>query len=114
MGTEVKAQDRSHFLRQSPIFRLHLVGSSGSSVRECPLSAKLNSRRVVGSRAAATPARPGSLPELDRYLHDRTAGMIGILSHLIRGDAVAAILTGTEAITKTVLDQVELDHAADS
>jgi hypothetical protein len=51
---------------------------------------------------------------LDRYLHDRTAGMIGSLSHLIRGAAVDAILTGTEAITKTVLDQVELDHAADS
>ncbi|GAA2350238.1 ATP-binding protein [Dactylosporangium salmoneum] len=58
--------------------------------------------------------RPGSLPELDRYLHDRTAGMIGSLSHLIRGAAVDAILTGTEAITKTVLDLVELDHAADS
>ena len=58
--------------------------------------------------------RPGSLPELDRYLHDRTAGMIGSLSHLIRGAAVEAILTGGEAITKAVLERVELDHAADS
>jgi hypothetical protein len=58
--------------------------------------------------------RAGSLPELDHYLHDRTAGMIGSLSHLIRGAAVDAILTGTEAVTKTVLDRVELDHAADS
>jgi hypothetical protein len=64
--------------------------------------------------APGTPRSADSLPELDHYLHDRTAGMIGSLSHLIRGAAVDAILTGTEAVTKTVLDRVELDHAADS
>lgn len=41
-------------------------------------------------------------------------GMIGSLSHLIRGGAIEAILTGTEKLTRTLLETVELDHAADS
>lgn len=56
--------------------------------------------------------RPGSLLELTDYLHQRTAGMIGSLSHLVRGAALDAILTGGEKITKKLLDAVELDHAA--
>ncbi|WP_416072025.1 TniB family NTP-binding protein [Streptomyces sp. ME18-1-4] len=57
---------------------------------------------------------PGSLVKLDRYLHRRTDGMIGALSHAIRGAAIDAILTGTERITKTSLDAIELDHAAET
>jgi hypothetical protein len=55
----------------------------------------------------------GTLSKLDRYLHQRTGGMIGSLSHLIRGAAIDAVLAGTEKITKTLLESVELDHAAD-
>lgn len=55
---------------------------------------------------------PGSLTALDRYLHHRTSGMIGSLSHLIRGAAVEAILGGTEKITRGLLDGIGLDHAA--
>ena len=55
----------------------------------------------------------GALTRLGRYLHQRTAGMIGSLSHLIRGGAIEAILGGTEKITKALLETVELDHAAD-
>jgi hypothetical protein len=40
--------------------------------------------------------------------------MIGSLSHLIRGGAIDAILTGTEKLTKALLETIELDHAADS
>jgi Bacterial TniB protein len=56
--------------------------------------------------------RPGTLEKLDGYLHQRTRGMIGSLSHLIRGAAIDAILEGTEKITRQSLDRVELDHAA--
>ena len=49
---------------------------------------------------------------LDRYLHQRTGGMIGSLSHLIRGAALEAIMDGTEKITRQLLDTVDLDHAA--
>jgi MoxR-like ATPase len=56
---------------------------------------------------------PGTLTDLDRYLHQRTKGMIGSLSHLIRGAAIEAILDGTEHITKQTLDQIELDYAAE-
>lgn len=56
--------------------------------------------------------RPGTLTRLDRFLHDHTGGMIGSLSHAIRGAAVDAILTGTEKITKQSLQTIPLDHTA--
>ena len=56
---------------------------------------------------------PGSLVRLDGYLQQRTAGMIGSLSHLIRGAAIAAVLDGSERITRTSLDRIALDHAAE-
>ena len=58
--------------------------------------------------------QPGTLTGLARYLHQRTSGMIGSLSHLIRAAAISAILDGTEAITRTLLDTVALDYAAES
>jgi Bacterial TniB protein len=57
---------------------------------------------------------PGTLTKISTYLHQRTGGMIGSLSHLIRGGAIDAILTGSEKLTKALLETVELDHAADS
>lgn len=39
---------------------------------------------------------PGTLVKLDRLLHKRTGGMIGALSHQIRGAAIDAVLIGTE------------------
>jgi hypothetical protein len=57
---------------------------------------------------------PRSLVKLDRYLHNRTDGMIGALSHAIRGAAIDAILNGTERVTKEGLDAIPLDHAAES
>jgi len=56
---------------------------------------------------------PGTLAGLGRYLHDRTGGMIGSLSHLIRGAALQAIMTGTEKITRKILESITLDHAAE-
>lgn len=58
--------------------------------------------------------QPGSLPGLDRYLHDRTSGMIGALSHAIRGAAIDAILTGTEAINEKSITAIPLDHFTQS
>ena len=57
---------------------------------------------------------PGTLVKLDRFLHQRTGGMIGALSHQIRGAAIDAILTGTEHITLSALEAVTLDVAAES
>ncbi|WP_210577774.1 ATP-binding protein [Streptomyces sp. GESEQ-4] len=56
--------------------------------------------------------RPGTLLALEAYLHERTHGLIGSLSQLVREAAVDAIDTGTEKITKRALDRVELDHTA--
>ncbi|MFI1257945.1 TniB family NTP-binding protein [Streptomyces netropsis] len=54
----------------------------------------------------------GTLTRLDRFLHARTGGMIGTLSHQLRGAAVDAILTGAEKITKPGLLAVDLDIAS--
>lgn len=56
--------------------------------------------------------QPNTHEELAHYLHDRTGGMIGSLSHLIRGAAIDAILNGTEKITRKSLQSVKLDRAA--
>jgi len=57
---------------------------------------------------------PGTLPKLTRYLHQRTGGMIGSLSHLVRAAALTAILDGGEQITRKLLDSIPVDHAAQS
>ncbi|WP_030061847.1 MULTISPECIES: TniB family NTP-binding protein [Streptomyces] len=56
---------------------------------------------------------PGTLTGLDRYLHERTGGMIGALSHQIRGAAIDAILSGNEQITRESLAAVPLDYTAE-
>jgi len=58
--------------------------------------------------------QPSTLPGMDRYLHQRTGGMIGSLSHLIRAGAITAILDGSEVITRDLLDTIPVDHAAQS
>ncbi len=58
--------------------------------------------------------QPGTLVKLDRYLHQRTSGMIGSLSHLVRAAAISAILDGSEQLTKHLLDAIRVDHAAES
>ncbi|TDT97590.1 TniB protein [Streptomyces sp. 846.5] len=57
---------------------------------------------------------PCSLVKLDRYLHNRSNGMIGALSHAVRGAAIDAILGGTERVTREGIDAIPLDHAAES
>jgi hypothetical protein len=56
---------------------------------------------------------PGTLPGLAEFLYRRSGGMIGTLSQLIRGAAVLAIETGTEAITRDLLGAVPVDYAAE-
>lgn len=56
--------------------------------------------------------QPATLAALHEYLHRRTGGMIGSLSHLIRGAAIEAILDGSEQVTRKPLDTIDVDHAA--
>ena len=58
--------------------------------------------------------QPGTLAGLHEHLRRRTGGMIGSLSHLIRGAAIEAILDGSEQITGNFLDAIDIDHAAQS
>ena len=55
-----------------------------------------------------------TLAELSKYLHQRTGGMIGSLSHLVRAAALTAILNGSEQLTRKLFDGIPVDHAAQS
>jgi hypothetical protein len=57
--------------------------------------------------------RTGNLVRLDEYLYRRSGGMIGSLSQLVRGAAILAIEDGSEQISKTLLDSVAVDYAAE-
>jgi hypothetical protein len=57
--------------------------------------------------------KPGTLARHGQYLFERTGGMLGSLSALIRGAAIDAILDGTERITKAHLEAQLLDRAAE-
>jgi hypothetical protein len=57
---------------------------------------------------------PGSLVALHRYLFDRTGGVIGSITELIRQAANLAIESGSERITEDLLDRIELDTAAEA
>jgi hypothetical protein len=58
--------------------------------------------------------RPGTLTKLERYLHQRTHGMIGSMLWLIRSAAINAVLEGTEQITRKSLDVVDADITSQS
>jgi hypothetical protein len=58
---------------------------------------------------------PGTLAKKNsRFMHQRTCGSISGLSQLVRSAAIRAIYTGVEAITRTTLESVQIDHATES
>ena len=66
----------------------------------------------MGSALRLRRHRPGTLVAHAAYLHARTGGRLGSLSHLIREAALVSLLDGTEKIAKKLLEQIELDTAA--
>ena len=58
-------------------------------------------------------ARPQMLSGLASYLFERTAGVIGSLMALVRAGGNLAITSGTERLTKHILDQISLDYHAE-
>jgi hypothetical protein len=58
--------------------------------------------------------KAGTLQRNAKYLHQRTRGMIGSLSHLVRASAQVAILEGHEAITRKLMDTIPVDYVAES
>jgi len=56
--------------------------------------------------------RPGSLLKQWKYLHDRSAGSICALSDLIRESAIEAILNGEEAITRKLMEEIDISELA--
>ncbi|MGW2308421.1 TniB family NTP-binding protein [Actinomadura luteofluorescens] len=57
---------------------------------------------------------PGSLTRQAKYLHQRTGGTIGSLSHLVRKSAIRSILTQDECVTRRLMEKIRIDHAAEA
>jgi len=56
---------------------------------------------------ACTTTNPGTLTAQAQHLHYRTGGSISSFSHLIRGAAIMAVLTGTEKIDRELLNEIQ-------
>lgn len=59
-------------------------------------------------------AGPAMLRAQADYLYTRSTGMIGSLFELIIRGSARAIRTGTEVLTRELLDDIEIDAAAES
>ncbi|MDX3213975.1 ATP-binding protein [Streptomyces sp. ME02-6991-2B] len=57
--------------------------------------------------------RPGTLERHAAYLHQRTGGVMGSLSHLIRSAALTSLEDGSQRITKKLLASIQLDVRAE-
>jgi hypothetical protein len=58
--------------------------------------------------------KPGTLTTQAKYLHQRTGGLISSLSHIVRAAAIAAIIDGSERITRELMDTISVDHSTES
>jgi len=112
-GIEVEAQGLFAGVRGRQIAgRFTLIGSSSFAYGT-------GEQRVAWQSLVATLEstlrlhrhQPGTLVGLADYLYERTDGMIGSLSQLIRGAAILAV-GDDEQVTRTLLDLVPVDFAA--
>lgn len=56
--------------------------------------------------------RPGQLVKLCSYFYDRTDGSICALTDLFRESAIEAVMSGEEAITRKLMDRIEISEYA--
>ena len=68
---------------------------------------------AIDARLVLANARPHMLREQADYLYERSTGMIGSLFKLITLGAVHAMRDGTEELTRAVLDEIDIDVAAE-
>ncbi len=68
---------------------------------------------TIESHLVLANARPRMLREQADYLYERSTGMIGSLFKLITLGAVHAMRDGTEALTRELLDEIDIDVAAE-
>ncbi|MGW1917140.1 TniB family NTP-binding protein [Streptomyces sp. NPDC002076] len=57
--------------------------------------------------------KPGQLVKLSPYLYDRTDGSICALTDLLRESAIEAVMSEEEAITRKLMDRVEISEYAE-
>lgn len=69
---------------------------------------------AIESRLVLANARPHMLRAQADYLYMRSTGMIGSLFELIIRGSARAIRTGTESLTRELLDDIEIDAAAEN
>lgn len=87
----------------------------GSFVLDDDSGARAWSGLVAGlaSTVLLAKQKKGDLAGLETYLFHRSGGVVGSLTRLIRLGVTIAIQTGAERLTRGLLEQIPLDHAAE-
>lgn len=68
---------------------------------------------TIETKLLLADARPGMLVAQADYLFERSTGMIGSLFELLMRGAARAMRTGTERLTRDLLDGIRIDQAAE-
>ncbi|MFD7027479.1 AAA family ATPase [Streptomyces sp. NPDC059917] len=95
---------------QQPHFRYTVTGTKPCAY--VTTAQRQNWRSLIASFEDALRLhrhKPGTLADLNSYLHERTDGVIGRLSQLVRGAALEAIINGSEVINRKTLEIIEFD-----
>lgn len=111
---EGHGESRRAFSQTRSRFSLHRMASFEISSAEGAAEWASLLKRIEGE-IVLLEAVPGMLcTKLARYCFERTNGVIGALSQLVREAANLAIDRGTERLTEGLLDEIVLDHASES
>lgn len=70
--------------------------------------------KSVESRLVLADAHRGMLVNLAEYLYARSSGMIGSLMQLVSRGAARAVRTGAETLSRDLLDDIQIDMAAEA
>lgn len=90
---------------------------AGRCVRTGPFPLNAEWRSLIASMESTLRLHrhePTTLVTTAKYLHQRTGGMIGSLSHLVRAAAISAILDQSERITRATIKNIRIDHSSES
>jgi hypothetical protein len=111
---EGHGESRRAFSQTRSRFSLHRMASFDISTAEGAAEWSSLLKRIE-AEILLLEATPGMLcTKLARYCFERTDGVIGALSQLVREGANLAIERGTERLTEGLLDEIVLDHASES
>ncbi|MFP5317959.1 MAG: hypothetical protein ACLGI2_06640 [Acidimicrobiia bacterium] len=111
---EGHGESRRAFSQTRSRFSLHGMASFDISTAAAAAEWASLLKRIEGEIVLLDASAGVLCTKLARYCFERTGGVIGALSQLVREAANLAIDRGTERLTEGLLDEIVLDHASES